>query len=88
MRQGFRNVCNEQNSSTGPWQASPEQETYRSQNGCQNASQNARLTLPMFPCSHRASAGLAQLVEHLICNQRVTGSSPVAGTIDPPSQPV
>ena len=27
------------------------------------------------------SAGLAQLVEHLICNQGVTGSSPVAGTI-------
>ena len=25
-------------------------------------------------------AGLAQLVEHLICNQGVTGSSPVAGT--------
>ena len=26
-------------------------------------------------------AGLAQLVEHLICNQRVEGSSPLAGTI-------
>ncbi len=26
-------------------------------------------------------AGLAQLVEHLICNQGVTGSNPVAGTI-------
>ncbi len=26
-------------------------------------------------------AGLAQLVEHLICNQGVTGSSPVPGTI-------
>ena len=25
-------------------------------------------------------AGLAQLVEHLICNQGVTGSNPVAGT--------
>ena len=25
-------------------------------------------------------AGLAQLVEHLICNQGVTGSSPVVGT--------
>ena len=25
-------------------------------------------------------AGLAQLVEHLICNQRVVGSSPTAGT--------
>ena len=28
-----------------------------------------------------ARAGLAQLVEHLICNQGVTGSTPVAGTI-------
>ena len=27
-----------------------------------------------------APAGLAQMVEHLICNQGVTGSSPVAGT--------
>ena len=26
-------------------------------------------------------AGLAQLVEHLICNQGVRGSSPLAGTI-------
>ena len=26
------------------------------------------------------NAGLAQLVEHLICNQRVEGSSPLAGT--------
>ncbi len=25
-------------------------------------------------------AGLAQLVEHLICNQGVTGSNPVTGT--------
>ena len=28
----------------------------------------------------RLHAGLAQLVEHLICNQGVTGSNPVAGT--------
>ena len=28
-------------------------------------------------------AGIAQLVEHLICNQGVTGSNPVAGTIKP-----
>ncbi len=28
-------------------------------------------------------AGIAQLVEHLICNQRVGGSSPSAGTISP-----
>ncbi len=27
----------------------------------------------------KESAGLAQLVEHLICNQRVEGSSPLAG---------
>jgi hypothetical protein len=32
-------------------------------------------------CPINAIAGLAQLVEHLICNQGVTGSSPVAGTI-------
>ena len=29
----------------------------------------------------RCIAGLAQLVEHLICNQRVGGSSPSTGTI-------
>ena len=45
------------------------------------------------PCGHRlhgkapgsitrASAGLAQLVEHLICNQGAGGSSPSTGTID------
>ncbi len=28
-----------------------------------------------------AQAGIAQLVEHLICNQRVGGSSPSAGSI-------
>ena len=28
----------------------------------------------------RDVAGLAQLVEHLICNQGVTGSNPVGGT--------
>jgi hypothetical protein len=27
------------------------------------------------------NAGLAQLVEHLICNQGVVGSSPITGTI-------
>ncbi len=26
------------------------------------------------------TAGIAQLVEHLICNQRVAGSTPVAGS--------
>ncbi len=29
-----------------------------------------------------ALAGVAQLVEQLICNQQVTGSSPVASTTD------
>ena len=32
------------------------------------------------PGGGHAEAGLAQLVEHLICNQGVTGSNPVAGT--------
>jgi hypothetical protein len=37
----------------------------------------------------RASiAGLAQLVEHLICNQGVVGSSPIAGTILTRVQPL
>ena len=30
--------------------------------------------------THLPDAGLAQLVEHLICNQEVGGSSPSAGT--------
>ena len=29
------------------------------------------------------NAGIAQLVEHLICNQGVAGSNPAAGTIKP-----
>lgn len=29
-----------------------------------------------------SDAGLAQLVEHLICNQRVVGSSPTTGTMN------
>src|ERR687892_557751 len=29
---------------------------------------------------HSIAAGVAQLVEHLICNQRVGGSSPFAGS--------
>ena len=40
--------------------------------GCKTAKSLA--TKPGF------KAGVAQLVEHLICNQGVTGSSPVAGT--------
>ncbi len=37
---------------------------------------------PMFVSAvcTTALAGIAQLVEHLICNQRVRGSSPCAGT--------
>ena len=35
----------------------------------------------MFPCSgHLANAGLAQLVEQLICNQSVIGSSPISSS--------
>ena len=32
------------------------------------------------PRQSGSSAGIAQLVEHLICNQRVGGSSPSAGS--------
>jgi hypothetical protein len=32
------------------------------------------------PIILQSFAGLAQLVEHLICNQGVRGSSPLAGT--------
>ncbi len=32
-----------------------------------------------FKSLHPHQAGLAQLVEHLICNQRVEGSNPLAG---------
>jgi hypothetical protein len=32
----------------------------------------------LYEC--REKAGLAQLVEHLICNQGVRGSNPLAGT--------
>jgi hypothetical protein len=35
----------------------------------------------MFLEAFRNHAGLAQLVEHLICNQGVVGSSPITGTI-------
>ena len=33
-----------------------------------------------IPVSRSREAGVAQLVEHLICNQRVGGSSPFAGS--------
>ena len=36
---------------------------------------------PRFPLQKRYKAGVAQLVEQLICNQQVTGSNPVAGSI-------
>jgi hypothetical protein len=34
---------------------------------------------PLYP-RPLLGAGLAQMVEHLICNQRVRGSSPLTGT--------
>ena len=34
-----------------------------------------------FCLIERSYAGVAQLVEHLICNQRVGGSSPFTGSI-------
>ncbi|VWX46873.1 Peptidyl-prolyl cis-trans isomerase ppiD [Novosphingobium sp. 9U] len=37
---------------------------------------------PLYGAPHPPAAGLAQLVEHLICNQGATGSNPVAGTMD------
>ena len=35
-----------------------------------------------FTRMNKLLAGLAQLVEHLICNQRVEGSSPLAGILN------
>ena len=42
-----------------------------------------RLVLPKIVCFYilRPQAVLAQLVEHLICNQAVSGSSPLDGSI-------
>ena len=37
--------------------------------------------VPEIHARRRFRAGLAQLVEHLICNQGVAGSNPAAGTI-------
>jgi len=37
--------------------------------------------LAQFKAKGIPSAGLAQLVEHLICNQGARGSNPLAGTI-------
>ena len=50
---------------------------YRPQGVCPRG----RLRTPKRRRIGRMGADLAQLVEHLICNQGVTGSSPVAGTI-------
>lgn len=38
-----------------------------------------RMTVRVRISSLPNAAGIAQLVEHLICNQGVTGSSPVTG---------
>ena len=38
----------------------------------------------MFPSAFRGQAEVAQLVEQLIRNQQVTGSSPVFGSTPPP----
>ncbi len=43
--------------------------------------QAARQLCGPFLCLSGIRAGLAQLVEHLICNQGVVGSSPITGTI-------
>src|SRR3954452_18117384 len=46
------------------------------------ASRCNALFVLSIAASSRCGAGLAQLVEHLICNQGVGGSSPSAGTSD------
>ena len=38
-------------------------------------------------CATASGAGLAQLAEHLICNQRVAGSNPASGTMLPVRTP-
>ena len=38
------------------------------------------LTLLIVPARGKCFAGVAQLVEHLICNQRVRGSNPFASS--------
>ena len=35
---------------------------------------------PRFPLQKKLNAGVAQLVEQLICNQQVVGSNPIAGS--------
>ncbi len=46
-------------------------------------SQNLTLRAAAQHTNKSAEAGLAQLVEHLICNQGVTSSNLVTGTIFP-----
>src|SRR5439155_25961760 len=38
-------------------------------------------TTPRRPTMRRVCAGIAQLVEQLICNQQVVGSNPTAGSL-------
>lgn len=45
---------------------------------------NESCKAPQSLLSRGHVAGIAQLVEHLICNQGVAGSNPAAGTINPP----
>ena len=47
-----------------------------------NCARKIRLPMDAFPCMINATheAGIAQLVEQLICNQQVIGSNPIAGS--------
>ena len=55
-----------------------------------NCSVKIRLPIDAFPCMISArrrsttthEAGIAQLVEQLICNQQVIGSNPIAGSVE------
>ena len=44
------------------------------------SGQNGLLSEPFSAYSTRENAGIAQLVEQLICNQQVVGSNPSAGS--------
>jgi hypothetical protein len=44
------------------------------------SSKDADTPFRHFAILTKEQAGVAQLVEHLICNQRVAGSIPVAGS--------
>jgi hypothetical protein len=54
--------------------------------GCKNNQQRRVIWAADFEARfdilERDSAGVAQLVEHLICNQRVGGSNPSAGSVE------